>query len=196
MAYCAYCGSHVTEVSYAPCPSCGRPTNGAPPAPAVAARGSNTVGIVIGIVVVVLFLIAMAGIVAAIAIPNLLTAMERSKQKRTMADMRSLATAAEAFATDKNYYPPGNSAADLQSILSPEYIRTVPVKDGWGQSIRYECWSDTGTQCTNYAFGSGGKDMRFDQESLRTYTKAQTSNFDCDIIFGDGEFVQYPENTR
>src|SRR5205814_4490670 len=56
-------------------------------------------------------------ILAAIAIPNLLTAMQRSKQKRTMADLRTIATAWEARATDLNKYNaagaisiPGNSA--------------------------------------------------------------------------------------
>ncbi|HMC21457.1 MAG TPA: prepilin-type N-terminal cleavage/methylation domain-containing protein, partial [Thermoanaerobaculia bacterium] len=43
-----------------------------------------------------LIVVAIIGILAAIAIPNLLTAMQRSKQKRTMADMRTIATAWEA----------------------------------------------------------------------------------------------------
>ena len=36
---------------------------------------------------------AIIGVLAAIAIPNLLTAMQRSRQKRSMADMRGVATA-------------------------------------------------------------------------------------------------------
>lgn len=28
MAFCAWCGNHVTEVSYAACPRCDNPTNG------------------------------------------------------------------------------------------------------------------------------------------------------------------------
>src|ERR1017187_4807090 len=40
-----------------------------------------------------LLVIAIIGILAAIAIPNLLNALQRGKQKRTMADMRTLATA-------------------------------------------------------------------------------------------------------
>src|ERR1700757_3137885 len=51
-----------------------------------------------------LIVVAIIGILAAIAIPNLLTAMARSKQKRTMADMRTIATAWEARATDVNRY--------------------------------------------------------------------------------------------
>ena len=43
-----------------------------------------------------LIVIAIIGILAAIAIPNLLNAVQRGKQKRTMSDMRALATAIEA----------------------------------------------------------------------------------------------------
>ena len=51
-----------------------------------------------------LIVVAIIGILAAIAIPNLLTAMQRSRQKRTMADMRTIATGWEARATDVNGY--------------------------------------------------------------------------------------------
>src|ERR1700746_3663440 len=86
-----------------------------------------------------LIVVAIIGILAAIAIPNLLTAMQRSKQKRTMADMRTIATAWEARATDTNKYNasgysfPGSTInlSDLQNYLSPTYVRTFPSKDGW-----------------------------------------------------------------
>src|SRR5207247_10856727 len=106
MAYCAYCGSPVNSVSFAPCPKCGNPTNGAPrPVATAAAGGSNAAVIVTVAVVGGLVLISIIGIVAAIAIPNLLTAMQRSKQARTIADIRTLATAAEAYGTDHPEYP-------------------------------------------------------------------------------------------
>ena len=49
-----------------------------------------------------LIVVAIIGIIAAIAIPNLLNAIQRGKQKRTMADMRSIATSIEAFSVDNN----------------------------------------------------------------------------------------------
>src|SRR3569832_219520 len=83
-----------------------------------------------------LIVVAIIGILAAIAIPNLLTAMQRSKQKRTMADIRSIATAWEARATDTNRYNaagatfswPGNSLSGttLDGMLSPTYIKSLP----------------------------------------------------------------------
>src|SRR5260221_7605405 len=78
-----------------------------------------------------LIVVAIIGILAAIAIPNLLTAMQRSKQKRTMADMRTIATAWEARATDVNRYNAAGttfvtvSFADLNTYLTPTYIKKI-----------------------------------------------------------------------
>src|ERR1700737_417601 len=60
-----------------------------------------------------LIVIAIIGILAAIAIPNLLNAVQRGKQKRTMSDMRALATAVEAYAVDNNVYPTAACAGGL-----------------------------------------------------------------------------------
>ncbi len=53
-----------------------------------------------------LIVVAIIAILAAIAVPNFLEAQTRSKVSRARADMRSLATAIEAYATDcNNRYP-------------------------------------------------------------------------------------------
>ena len=196
MAFCAYCGNQLAEVSYAPCPRCGNPSNGATPGtiapPAAGSGGSKTAMIIVGVLVGGFLLVAVIGILAAIAIPNLLTAQNRSKQKRTMADVRSLATAIEAYATDKNQYPNADSVEALRPLITPTYIRELPVVDGWGRILRYEAWSDK-NELDHYAIGSSGKDMMFEHESLREYEQGATSNFDCDIVYSNGNFVQYPE---
>src|SRR5437763_16481746 len=88
-----------------------------------------------------LIVVAIIGILAAIAIPNLLSSMQRSKQQRTMADARTIATAWEARATDLNKYNaagslslPVNDAglSNLTTFLAPTYVKTFPNKDGWG----------------------------------------------------------------
>ena len=96
-----------------------------------------------------LIVIAIIGILAAIAIPNLLNAVQRGKQKRTMSDMRALATAIEAYAVDNNAYPAATSCAagiytstsvtlttSSFSNLSPTYIAQAPKTDGWGEFLR------------------------------------------------------------
>src|SRR6476659_339837 len=96
-----------------------------------------------------LIVIAIIGILAAIAIPNLLSAVQRGKQKRTMADIRTLATAIEAYAVDNNNYVAGTCAAGLFTdigtatnassftALTPTYIASAPKNDGWGHALLY-----------------------------------------------------------
>lgn len=52
-----------------------------------------------------LIVVAIIAILAAIAVPNFLEAQVRSKVSRARADMRSYATALEAYVTDHNNYP-------------------------------------------------------------------------------------------
>ena len=54
-----------------------------------------------------LIVVAIIAILAAIAVPNFLEAQVRSKVARVKADMRTLATAAEAYAVDHNKSPIG-----------------------------------------------------------------------------------------
>src|SRR6201987_5339291 len=97
-----------------------------------------------------LIVIAIIGILAAIAIPNLLNAVQRGKQKRTMSDIKALATAIEAYHVDNSMYPPaacqsgmftdGGTALDDSSftLLVPTYIGHVPTRDGWSNFFRYD----------------------------------------------------------
>ncbi|MEA2235787.1 MAG: ral secretion pathway protein [Thermoanaerobaculia bacterium] len=200
MQYCAHCGNAVEAVSYAPCPRCGSPTNGAPRA--AAGAKTNPAIIVVIVIVVGLVLVAFLGIIAAIAIPNFITGAQRAKQKRTMADIRSLATAVEAYNVDNNEYPKGASPSELTPLLVPKYIKVVRV-DGWGNPLRYACLKDATAQdsekCAGYVIGSAGKDARFEQDSMETaatHSPQSTSNFDCDIIYSNGSFVEYPEGAQ
>ena len=195
MAFCAYCGNQLAEVSYAPCPRCGNPSNGAPPGsiqPPVPGARSNTAMVVVIIVIVVFVGIAFLGIIAAIAIPNFMTATERAKQRRTMADIRWLATAVEAYATDYNHYPKAATVEELRTVLTPTYSKTLPQVDGWSHDLRYEAWSRQGEN-DSYAVGSAGKDGIWEHETLQEYTSGSTAQFDCDIVFSSGSFIQSPE---
>ena len=52
-----------------------------------------------------LIVVAIIAILAAIAIPNFLAAQVRAKVSRTKEDMRSMATALEAYRVDNSWYP-------------------------------------------------------------------------------------------
>lgn len=124
---------------------------------------------------------------AAIAVPNLLTALNRSAQKRTMADMRTVATAWEARATDLNSYLVESEGKvpyeRLQRALEPTYIKQLPRADGWGNPFEFTA----GVQ--EYSVRATGNDARMDAKIV----PGPTTDFARDIIYGNGTFVAYPE---
>jgi len=182
MSYCAHCGSETAPDARF-CPSCGKPPSGAPGV----RPGMNPVAIIAIVVGVVLGGVMMLGIIAAIAIPNLLNAIDRGKQKRTMADLRSIGTASEAYAVDNDHYPIGNLRA-VERVLEPVYIKNMPLVDGWNGPIDY----DGPAGGVGYTVKSWGKDA---QEEGNPLGQA-THDFDCDIIFIDGKFTQWPEGMQ
>mgnify|MGYP001769660356 FL=1 len=50
--------------------------------------------------------VAIIGILVAIAVVNYRNAIDRARQRRSMADMRGIVTAIEAYAADFDRYPP------------------------------------------------------------------------------------------
>jgi len=133
-----------------------------------------------------LIVVAIIGIIAAIAIPNLLNAIDRGKQKRTMADMRSIGTAVEAYAVDNNVYPVAASAAVLAPLVSPIYIKTMPLVDGWNTTFV------VASVATEYTISSNGKDAT----PGTCVNGTITSLFSQDICFANGQFIQYPQGTQ
>ena len=155
-----------------------------------------------------LIVVAIIGILAAIAIPNLLTAMQRAKQKRTMADVRAIATAWEARATDLNTYGAAGTAPTfgwlpsaidfntLLSLLTPTYIKSLPQKDGWGRDYAQSLDKPVGVANAAQAYGirSSGKDGNFDGTSYQV--GVGTTSFDCDIVYSNGAFIRAPEGMQ
>jgi len=149
-----------------------------------------------------LIVVAIIGILAAIAIPNLLTAMQRARQKRTMSDMRNLSVAWEARATEMNSFTAAGAGSDflwptnpithgeLKSILQPTYIRSLPENDGWGTVYDFGADQPLGSDSSSvYGVRSSGRGGKVDS----TLVPGPTSNFSCDIIYSNGSFVSYPE---
>ncbi len=136
-----------------------------------------------------LIVVAIIGIIAAIAIPNLLNAIDRGKQKRTMADIRSIGTAVESYAVDNNHYPVATSITALEGVIEPVYIKTLPTTDGWNNAMVYQPGATSGR---GYTVKSPGKDGATEGSPAG----GQTTDFDCDIVFVDGQFTQWPEGTQ
>jgi type II secretion system protein G len=146
-----------------------------------------------------LIVVAIIGIIAAIAIPNLLNAIQRGKQKRTMADMRSIATAIEAFSVDNNRYPAGGSPlSDIRSSVEPRYIKKLPTVDAWNTPYNYIA-GPTSATAQQYTIASCGKDGGGSGSTCAAPVDAYsgpTTNFNNDIVFSQGSFIVFPEGSQ
>jgi len=146
-----------------------------------------------------LIVIAIIGILAAIAIPNLLNAVQRGKQKRTMVDMRVLATAIEAYHVDNSMFPTAACGSGLYTavgapvdensfgLIAPTYLAYPPKRDGWGQFYLYSVDNGYG----QYNIRSLGRNGAEDALACGT-----TTDFNDDILFSNGTFLQWPEGSQ
>ena len=138
-----------------------------------------------------LIVVAIIGIIAAIAIPNLLNAIQRGKQKRTMGDMRTVATANESYSIDNNQYV-ANSTTTVGTIaanLEPTYVKKAPRNDGWNSPIVYEATQQ------EYTITAWGKDKTSSSPGNASLAGG-TTDFRDDIVFSTGSFVFFPEGAQ
>jgi type II secretion system protein G len=153
-----------------------------------------------------LIVIAIIGILAAMIIPNLLDAMQKAKQKKTLADERIVGTAMFAWMTDEigaaaagqantsidlSKYPP-ITTGDLRTLLVPVYIETIPILDGWKTPYDYYCNVDDLHARNVLAVSSGGADGTLDGP-VYDVEGFDPTDYDQDIIWTDGFFARWPQ---
>jgi general secretion pathway protein G len=158
-----------------------------------------------------LIVVAIIGIIAAILIPNLLDALQKAKQKRTVGDMRNVGAAWFSWLTDQvgaaaagqqtygfDFGDP-ISASALQATLFPGttffYIQTVPTFDGWGNSYEYRLNADSLLGAQVMGIRSPGRDDAFESASY-TVGPFVATDYDEDIAWADGFFVNYPAGAQ
>lgn len=151
-----------------------------------------------------LVVIAILGLLAAIAIPLMLNSINRSKQSTTIANIRAIASAWEARATEVKAYNAAGirfrvpastlTATQLSSMLAPTYIKQVPRLDGWGNALEFRTDYPVGSRkaATVYSIRSPGRDGKMQTRGRTKYTVGTTTKFDCDIVYSNGTFVVYP----
>jgi len=129
--------------------------------------------------------LVVIAVLTTIMVPNMLVALHRGKQKRTMADIRTVGTAIESYMIDMSFYPTAANMAALTPLVKPTFIGRVPDLDGWGRVFTVDATS------TSYTVGSGGRDG-----GGLTYIGGPTTSIDDAIIFSDGHFAQWPEGAQ
>jgi general secretion pathway protein G len=148
-----------------------------------------------------LIVVAIIGIIAAIAIPNMLLAIQRAKQKRAMGEVRGMALACNSSFSDLNTYPAASTTyADTDSIpgmqdLAPYYIGAVPNPDPWGKKYEYAV-SDDGQ---NFALRSLGKGSVADTAAFPAILSDpihSTVCFENDLVWVNDFFMIFPEGKQ
>lgn len=134
-----------------------------------------------------LIVIAIIGIITVVAVPQLTNALDRGRARGTMMNIRNLAAAVQNYSVDHVRYPQIGSlsaleeASQLGSYLDGEYLSKVPEADAWGGPLMY------GSDGEHFTLRSYGKDGK-----LSTTIGGQTKNMNEDIVFVDGQFIQWP----
>jgi general secretion pathway protein G len=91
--------------------------NGKPAASRPAASGQSGFTLIELIVV-----IAIIGILAAIALPRLINAPKRAQEAVLKTNLRAMRDSINQYYADKGYFPPS-----LEALVEEQYLRTVPI---------------------------------------------------------------------
>ena len=126
-----------------------------------------------------LVVVAVIGILAAIVVPRLMDALDRGRQRRTMADMRNIATALGTMFVDTGSY--ANALVELET---QGYMQVVPPNDAWGTPWDYREDEDEG-----YRLNSLGSDGTVGPVAPNPWINAP---YEPDIQMMGGVFTQAP----
>ena len=118
-------------------------------------------------------------------------AITLGKQKRAMADMRSLATCFYAYTIDNGAIP-GSSGAfvpveTFRAEFEPVYIRTFLTTDPWGNPFLVNA-----DGAGHYTLVSTGEDGVREEDYDEALARRRPATASADIVMRDGFFVQWP----
>ena len=137
-----------------------------------------------------MIVLVIIGIIAAIGIPNFLDALDRSKQRATVGEIRSWGLAITSYHIEKNRFPPmdaSTTAGPIAPLLIPYVISALRPFDSWKNPLHY--FTDVSGQV--YTISSFGKDG-LDTGPLDFVTPLTWQNYDGKIELCDGVFIHAP----
>jgi len=167
---------------------------------APSARGGFTL-----IELLVVFAVIM--VIAGMLIPLFLDAMNKARQRKTMAEVHSLGKAMMSWVTDMSGAGAAGAGAtmiqmsdfdgpiafsDLEVLLVTQYIQDLPRTDGWRQPIEAYLDQQASGSTNLIAVRSSGHDGLFDGDSY-VIGPFQSNLYERDIVWADGFFVRWPE---
>ncbi len=163
-----------------------------------------------------LVVVAIIGILAALLMPIVQEAMQKSKQKGTMQEMNSLAQSIMMYISDTGYAPtsPDGDLGPSQSIiaeLAALQVKVIPMTDQWGRPLKV--W--TRSSCVGN-FGIADEDIGEDDYLIQSlgcdgldegftynpnnpqdfYPVNRMSDFNNDLIIWTGNWIRAPRSAQ
>jgi type II secretion system protein G len=161
-----------------------------------------------------LIVVAIIGILAALLIPNALAAIQKAKQKGTMKDINSIATALIDYVTDNGTAPAHTAEITIGDALFTQlggfYLKVLPQNDQWGTPfLVYAGTAANGvynaTDCAadDFIVASYGRDKTEDPIAF-TPTDPNTAyfaitgmaSFDLDLVNWSGSWIHAPKSAQ
>jgi prepilin-type N-terminal cleavage/methylation domain-containing protein len=154
-----------------------------------------------------LIVVAIIGILAALLIPNAMTALQKAKVRGTQKDINSIATAVADYITDKATPFVANGAIDntVKAALSPLYLKVLPTNDQWGTGFmvytgtNVTAYGITGAVSDDFLITSYGKNKVIEGWTYNAatpdnglYSISAASDFDKDLINYNGAMIRGP----
>jgi prepilin-type N-terminal cleavage/methylation domain-containing protein len=154
-----------------------------------------------------LIAITIIGILAALIVPNAVTAMQKAKVRGSQKDIQLIATFLTDYITDK-VTPPANNGdigTGLRTALSPTYTKALPLSDQWG--LPYKVYTGasvtvygiSGASPDDYLICSYGRDRTVESWTYNTavpegglYNLSAVADFARDLVNYNGQFIRGP----
>ncbi|MFC2158693.1 type II secretion system protein [Acidobacteriota bacterium] len=158
-----------------------------------------------------LIVVAIIGILAALLIPNAITAMQKAKQKGTMKDVNTISGVMVDYLTDNgsSYNQNGTFTAGsaFYTTMAPFYITVLPTDDQWGNDFYVYGQTNVNnkygiTNATNQDFvvASRGRDNAGEEGSdyvsspgTGLFTVSGMTSFNYDLVMWNGNWIRGPQ---
>jgi len=160
-----------------------------------------------------LIVVAIIGILAALLIPNAITAIQKAKQKTTMKDIVTISTAIADFVTDNGTTPIQSgtytAAAPFYGNISPFYVKVLPINDQWANPYNVFCglavnsspYGISGALEDDFLVASWGRDKLENIDGFAfnpadpefgMFIVSEMAHFNKDLVMWNGSWIRAP----
>jgi general secretion pathway protein G len=157
-----------------------------------------------------LIVVAIIGILAALLIPNAMTALQRAKIRGTQKDISTISTWLVDYVADQAtpFVNNGDISSTMISALVPLYTKVIPMTDQWGTNFKVYTGTNvdgnygiSGSAADDFLVCSYGRGGALESWTYSTsapeaglYSISTSADFAKDLISLNGMFIRGPRS--